>query len=136
MQEFIGEFAASLAASSAGLKLSSVVARQGSHGIDQLRRHKDGGFWAIVEAKGGNSRLKGRGRLREMSAPWIKKWIDYGIRTGTGDDKAELKRAAQSSEPMLAAIVRARHDRKTWELKFTLKKYTYGTTRMSWPRGS
>ena len=75
LQEQLGEWGTSIISGASGLQHTKMTLHT-PQGIDQLRFHKDAGFWAVIEAKGGTSRLSKEASYgAEMSPKWIRHWI-------------------------------------------------------------
>ena len=140
LQEQLGEWGTSIASSVAGLQHTTMTLHK-PQGIDQLRFHKDLGFWAVIEAKGGKSPLSTEAAYgKEMSPKWMRHWINYTLKENdrsAGDTKQEftsLKSAWNANDYLLAAVVRVNIERVTWAVKLTVQKFKKSTPTLNWPR--
>jgi hypothetical protein len=134
LQEQIGEWGAAIAANAVGLE-SSKLKLHVPQGIDQLRRHTSGNFWAIIEAKGGTSSLGGTDYGKEMSPKWVRHWLNDTLDRNVGHpERAALLQAKNHplANPMMVAVVRVNAERKTWQVKITVQKMTWNTPTLNW----
>lgn len=126
-QEVIGEVAAYLIARlmnfvSPDLKTPKV------HGPDFWLKQQQYGFWGVVEAKGGRSKLSRKETSYgfQMDHQWIGHWYeklgkDNELRS---DDGKKLLNDYQAGTPIMAAVVSLNLDRKDSELKMAVQAWT------------
>jgi RHS repeat-associated protein len=133
VQAVLAEWGAAMAANAVDLKLSKLDKPHDANGIDQLRRHKQANFWAIIEAKTNKGELRKTRVGREMSAQWIRAKLKDTLRVNQQHPERELlENAIDLNYGMLAVVFRVRTDRKNWQLKVTAQKFAWRTHTLNW----
>lgn len=156
--EVIGEIGTGLMMSIIGFDNPGLDRRHKKHGPDFILQHRDySDAWAVVEAKGGTSKLgtstlsrpvsrrsagvrvrPGEGpRFQQMGARWIEYWLRLTIDKNAGSIKGqELDDSFDNSDPMLAVIVSVNLNRKK-EIRIAAQPFAppRGTLFNDWPRG-
>ncbi len=143
-QEKLGEFGTYLMANLLGFNLTDMNRAHWRYGPDFIFRHDTyQDFWAVVEAKGGTSKLKtsklkapslpngwdttvagyGTSPYQQMGARWIEFWLRHTIdKNGFNSSGTDLEASFNNGDPMLAMVVSLNLDRKQ-EVKLGMQAF-------------
>jgi len=142
VQELIGEMGAWMMARLMKFRNADLPEFPKVHGPDIFARHEQSSVWAMIEAKGGTSRLsKGAKYGDQMQWKWIRHWYEWladknNNKSNDGDDLHNDYHSPfpSNANPIVAMVVSLNLRRRKDHLKIGVQSWTNNETPWNnWP---